>query len=98
MTCGMWSNGDLQEHGLRDLPTAVYPDRKEGVTLCCTRDQEAVSYTYGGEEGIAAIDRLEELCKVIPVHVIYGGNADIMCASLHSLLLWVADDLLFHSP
>ncbi len=60
------------------------------MTLCCTRDQEALSYSYGGDEGIAAIDRLEELCKAIPVHVIYGGNADIMCVSLsrarHSVL------------
>ena len=32
-----------QEHGLRSLPTAEYPDLKEGVTLKCTRKQEAVS-------------------------------------------------------
>ena len=31
-----------QEHGLRPLPTAEYPDLKEGVTLKCTRKQEAV--------------------------------------------------------
>ena len=32
-----------QEHGLRPLPTAEYPDVKDGVTLKCTRKQEAVS-------------------------------------------------------
>ena len=32
-----------QEHGLRPLPTAEYPDLKDGVTLKCTRKQEAVS-------------------------------------------------------
>ena len=32
-----------QEHGVRPLPTAEYPDLKKGVTLKCTRKQEAVS-------------------------------------------------------
>ena len=32
-----------QKHGLRPLPTAEYPDLKEGVTLKCTKKQEAVS-------------------------------------------------------
>lgn len=30
------------EHALRDLPTLTYPDKKDGVTLKCSRDQEAV--------------------------------------------------------
>ncbi|KAJ7509012.1 hypothetical protein B0H11DRAFT_1847506 [Mycena galericulata] len=29
------------QYGLRDLPTAAYPDRGSGVTLSCTREQEA---------------------------------------------------------
>ena len=32
-----------QEHGLRPLPTADYPDLKAGVTFKCTKKQEAVS-------------------------------------------------------
>lgn len=32
----------LQNYGLRSLPTAAYPDLTEGVTLTCTRAQEAV--------------------------------------------------------
>jgi hypothetical protein len=32
----------LQEHGLRDLPTAVYPDKHDGVTLKCPKEQEVV--------------------------------------------------------
>lgn len=32
-----------QKHGLRTLPTAGYPDLTEGVTLKCTKKQEAVS-------------------------------------------------------
>lgn len=31
------------EQGMRDLPTAVYPDKQEGVTLKCPREQETVS-------------------------------------------------------
>ena len=33
----------LQEQGMRDLPTAVYPDKSEGVTLKCPKAQETVS-------------------------------------------------------
>ena len=32
----------LQRYGLRVLPTAVYPDLTEGVTLTCSRAQETV--------------------------------------------------------
>ena len=31
----------VKKHGLRDLPTAAYPD-KQGVTLKCTKAQQAV--------------------------------------------------------
>ncbi|RPD64180.1 alpha/beta-hydrolase [Lentinus tigrinus ALCF2SS1-7] len=66
------------EYALRDLPTSTYPDRKEGVTLCCTREQEAATYTYGGDDGFAAIDNLAEHSKLIPVHLIYGENANLV--------------------
>ena len=32
-----------QEHALRPLPTVEYPDLKGGVTLKCTKKQQAVS-------------------------------------------------------
>ena len=31
-----------KDHGLQPLPTAEYPDLKVGMTLKCTRKQEAV--------------------------------------------------------
>ena len=33
-----------QEHGLRPLPTAEYPDLTKGITHKCTKRQEVVSY------------------------------------------------------
>lgn len=38
-----WDHSN-QEHGLRSLPTAEYPDVKDGLTLKCTRKQEAVRH------------------------------------------------------
>ena len=39
----MYDQPREQDHGVRPLPTAEYPDLKQGVTLKCTRKQEAVS-------------------------------------------------------
>ena len=33
---------DVQRYGLRPLPTLTYPDKTQGVTLTCTKVQEAV--------------------------------------------------------
>ncbi|RDX51314.1 alpha/beta-hydrolase [Lentinus brumalis] len=65
------------EYALRDLPTAIYPDRADGVTLCCTRDQEAAGYIYH-QDGFDSLDRLGELCSVIPVHCIFGEKEDVV--------------------
>lgn len=67
----------MQEYALCDLPTPTYPDSISGVTLCCTRVQEAVGYIYH-QDAIDAINRLSELCPVIPVHTIFGGRPDMM--------------------
>ncbi|KAI0064412.1 alpha/beta-hydrolase [Artomyces pyxidatus] len=63
-------------HGFRDLPTATYPDLKEGVTLCCTRAQEALWYSLQ-EDGVNALERLSELSTVIPVHCVFGSIPDV---------------------
>lgn len=34
------------EHGMRELPTAVYPDKTDGVTLKCPKEQEVVSLLF----------------------------------------------------
>ncbi|KAI0058256.1 alpha/beta-hydrolase [Artomyces pyxidatus] len=65
------------DHGLRDLPTAKYPDLKTGVTLSCTRDQESFSYSQF-QDCVDGLERLEELCTAIPVDCILGGVASIV--------------------
>ncbi|KAI0316911.1 alpha/beta-hydrolase [Amylostereum chailletii] len=65
------------DHALRDLPTGTYPDVEGGVTLACTRVQEAVGYVYH-QDGIDSLDWLKELCPAIPVHCIFGGRLDMV--------------------
>ncbi|KAI0064411.1 hypothetical protein BV25DRAFT_319695 [Artomyces pyxidatus] len=65
------------EHGLRDLPSVTYPGLKKGVTLSCTRAQEAL-WLANHELGVESLERLRELCTVIPVHFIFGSECDVM--------------------
>lgn len=67
----------MQDHGLRDMPTATYPDTSGGVTLACTREQEAAGYAYT-DDGIAALDRLSDICPVLPVHAVFGSRKDVV--------------------
>ncbi|TCD65459.1 hypothetical protein EIP91_002673 [Steccherinum ochraceum] len=63
------------EHGLRDLPTATYPDKQEGVTLICPRDQEVACYSdkLGRSR---AYKFLPTLCSRLPVHFIWGSISE----------------------
>ncbi|KAJ6498321.1 alpha/beta-hydrolase [Mycena vulgaris] len=70
------------EYGLRDLPTAAYPDRANGVTLSCTRKQEAAGYIYH-QDGVDANERLKALCPKIPVHCVFGAEIDLVPAETH---------------
>jgi len=76
----------LVEHGLRDLPTAEYPDEKQGVTLKCHKLQEAACYrdTVGRTRAYAL---LPHLCSILPIHFIYGGTDDYLPA-------WVKKEVL----
>ncbi|THH29498.1 hypothetical protein EUX98_g4691 [Antrodiella citrinella] len=65
------------DYGLRDLPTATYPDRQEGVTLACPREQEAATYTLY-EGGVRSLELLSVYCPVVPVHCIIGGRPDLI--------------------
>lgn len=67
----------IQTYGFRDLPTALYPDRSDGVTLACTRAQETAGYIYH-QDGIDSLDRLSELCATVPVHCILGEKIDVV--------------------
>ncbi|KAI0089547.1 Alpha/beta hydrolase fold-1 [Irpex rosettiformis] len=62
------------KHGLRDLPSAEYPD-KQGVTLKCTKAQELACYrdTVGKARVWTYMDHL---CSTIPVHFIFGAIND----------------------
>lgn len=43
--CGPVSNDNMKKHGLRPHPACKWTDAPfNGVTLACTREQEAVSY------------------------------------------------------
>ncbi|KAI0655356.1 Alpha/beta hydrolase fold-1 [Cubamyces menziesii] len=63
------------EYGLRDLPSATYPD-KQGVTLATTRVQEVGGYVHY-EDSFAAMERLKVICPAMPVHCIFGSVIDI---------------------
>ncbi|KAJ6456447.1 alpha/beta-hydrolase [Mycena sanguinolenta] len=69
-------------YGLRDLPTASYPDRANGVTLSCTREQEAVSYIYH-QDGVDGNECLSDLCPRIPVHCVFGSEIDLVPDEIH---------------
>ncbi|CDO69448.1 hypothetical protein BN946_scf184817.g8 [Trametes cinnabarina] len=68
---------EATEHAMRDLPTASYPDLKEGVTLSVTRENEGAGYD-GYDDGRAALRRLETLCAEVPVHCVFGGQNDMV--------------------
>jgi len=74
------------KYGLRDLPTATYPDNKEGVTRSCTREQAAQSYIYF-EDAFDSLDRLKDLCHTIPVHTILGTNQDLVSKETHDAII-----------
>ena len=43
---------DVQRYGLRALPTLTYPDKTQGVTLTCTKVQEAVRCRAAHPSGV----------------------------------------------
>ncbi|KAH7907247.1 Alpha/beta hydrolase fold-1 [Hygrophoropsis aurantiaca] len=74
----LWKNWDERilriyvNHGLRPLPTLEYPNRLDGVTLKCTKQQE--SATLGDHKSrVLAYNLLPHLAKRIPIHFVYGG-------------------------
>ncbi|KAJ7185663.1 alpha/beta-hydrolase [Mycena filopes] len=73
------------EFALRDLPTATYPTGT-GVTLCCTRKQEVTCYTYY-QDALDGVDRLTELCPVLPIHCIFGEKNDLIAAETQRALV-----------
>ncbi|KAI0648725.1 alpha/beta-hydrolase [Trametes meyenii] len=76
----------FMEHGLRDLPTAIYPDRKEGVTLAAARAQEAGGYSHH-EDAFAAMERLRHICPAMPVHTVFGEYNDFASEELQAAVI-----------
>ncbi|KAJ3554135.1 hypothetical protein NM688_g3260 [Phlebia brevispora] len=64
------------DQGLRDLPTAIYPD-KTGVTLKCPKEYEAACYRDRLTR-VRAYRYLATLCLKLPVHIIYGAIDDYL--------------------
>ncbi|KAF8878112.1 Alpha/beta hydrolase fold-1 [Infundibulicybe gibba] len=71
----VWDDRVLQifvNDGMRNLPTADYPDKTEGVTLKCSRKQETACYR--DPLGIARTYlSLGEIATRIPIHLVYGA-------------------------
>lgn len=79
---------------MRPLPTAVYPDKTEGVTLKCSRKQETVCSSSvpqlnvlelfsqacyrDGIGPIRAYNLLGSVARRMPVHLIYGATNDYL--------------------
>lgn len=59
--------------GLRALPTAMYPDKREGVTLSCYRTHEAFNYANFSELE-SVIRALETLLGRVLFHIVYGKS------------------------
>lgn len=68
----------LQNHGLRPLPTAFYPDKTDGVTLTATWVDENAAYSKDSGTTFTALWNLNTLCSVVPVHLVYGARNDLM--------------------
>ncbi|OBZ66908.1 hypothetical protein A0H81_13258 [Grifola frondosa] len=76
------------EYGLRELPTAEYPD-KTGVTLACHKTQEAACFR--DQLGrVRSYNLLPVLCDTIPVHFIYGAIDDYLPSEVKADILNVA--------
>ncbi len=68
------SRRTLQTHGLRH-PRSQAPTIDKTVTLSCTKDVQATAYRHSDVQ-FEVLDRLSEICPLIPVHVVFGTEAD----------------------
>ncbi|EPS93424.1 hypothetical protein FOMPIDRAFT_1170528 [Fomitopsis schrenkii] len=76
------------EHGLRDLPTAEYPDKTDGVTLKCAKTQEAATFRDNCNTGrVRGYNYLLTLCAARPVHVVFGAVDDYIPREVKDRLL-----------
>ncbi|KAF9037087.1 Alpha/Beta hydrolase protein [Panaeolus papilionaceus] len=95
----MWDERVLDvylKYGLRSLPTAYYPEKTSGVTLTTHRLAENVAFT-GKIFSLDAVDRLNQICKHTPVHLIYGDRNDMFEREVQDSLISEAEGRTFAS-
>ncbi|KAI0267395.1 Alpha/beta hydrolase fold-1 [Gloeopeniophorella convolvens] len=66
------------KYGLRDLPTLTYPDKTQGVTLSCTKAQEAATYADSTDGRVKAERNAATFCKEVPTHAVFGEIGDVL--------------------
>ncbi|KAF5343699.1 hypothetical protein D9757_013885 [Collybiopsis confluens] len=85
------------KHGIRPHPGSYYPENPYlGVTLACTRDQEAAMYR-DPEGATQPVGSLNVACREKPVHIVLGGINDFMPKRTHDALLDPASGRTFAS-
>ncbi|KAF7300970.1 Abhydrolase domain-containing protein mpaH [Mycena indigotica] len=86
------------KYGIVEHPGNQYPEgRYPGVTLACTRDQEAAMYR-DPDGATKPVETLKRLCRIMPVHLILGGIADFIPKRVHKAIIesqpWASVDVI----
>ncbi|KAN0094845.1 Alpha/beta hydrolase family domain containing protein [Tylopilus felleus] len=76
-------------HGLRPLPTTEYPGLRRGVTLKCTKNQEAATLRDRMSSRVA-YRYLPHLLKEVPTHITYGTVMDLIPEDWQENILYIA--------
>ncbi|KAK7053724.1 Abhydrolase domain-containing protein mpaH [Favolaschia claudopus] len=76
-------------YGILEHPGARYPaGAYNGVTLACTRDQEAAMYR-DPEGATKPVGTLTRLCRTHPLHLVLGEVADFLPPRVHKAIVEV---------
>ncbi|KAI5116764.1 hypothetical protein M0805_004981 [Coniferiporia weirii] len=86
----MWDPRMLEvfvKYGLRTHPGARFTDTPyNGVTLCCSREQEAVMYR-DVDGPTKPVSDLNDACARLPIHVIFGAINDYIPREVHLAII-----------
>jgi len=67
-------------YGLRELPTALIPNIESGVTLTVPKITEAAAWEPW-DTSMDALNRFNQICKTIPIHLVFGEREEIFSAA-----------------
>ncbi|KAJ7062796.1 Alpha/beta hydrolase fold-1 [Mycena amicta] len=86
------------KYGIVEHPGNKYPEGKyPGVTLACTRDQEAAMYR-DPDGATKPVETLNRLCHTIPIHLILGSVPDFIPERVHKAIIhgraWASVDVI----